>query len=678
MLHPSAAVRHVVTCSLAAVLLVAPRGAQCATFQASSLSHRSTGTASGPAVRLNENGYLGTYFTLDAPGPVTVRASASGTTNDATRPRLGIAIADTLVDFDVAPGPRSEYSHTYQLPAGTYFLRTQLSNADPAADRSLTFDSLTIEGAASISNTNQRSVNEANALAAADTYIEHFRQGPATLKFAGISPGTPVEVRMRRNEFNFGTYVTGFNANTWLAPVSPGSTSNRARYQDFVTTHFNMLVPSNMGKWQPTENNQGVPTMGHVDTIIAFAEANNMTFRQHNLAWGHQQPTWVNNLIDDALAGDAEAKNALRQAIVNRIAYYVGDGDADQNDGDRARSYVELDVVNEILREKTYFNIFGNDGIAEIYRLTKDAVEAAGAETRLLTNEYNVFNFAGDPFTGATDNYANWYREHVENLNNAGYGAVVDGIGIQYIVNPVADTSPTGGQNHNTARINQVLQNMAVTGLSVSLTEFSIPNEAFGETTTAARAAEIYDETLRMMYGSPLASSMLIWEPWPDLPTDVTTIVDADWNLTLAGEAFVALMDQWTTPLQYLTVGADGTVAMEGFYGQYEIVADGEAFLLTHDKRTAVHTLVSESYLPGDFDFDGAVKGADFLAWQRNPALGDLGDWQRHLGVDTTVPRGASAPEPAGFALALAAAVALALATSQGKRLSWRVSLARR
>jgi hypothetical protein len=32
--------------------------------------------------------------------------------------------------------------------------------------------------------------------------------------------------------------------------------------------------------------------------------------------------------------------------------------------------------------------------------------------------------------------------------------------------------------------------------------------------------------------------------------------------------------------------------------------------------------------LPGDFNGDGAVTGRDFLAWQRNPSVGNLADWQ--------------------------------------------------
>lgn len=37
---------------------------------------------------------------------------------------------------------------------------------------------------------------------------------------------------------------------------------------------------------------------------------------------------------------------------------------------------------------------------------------------------------------------------------------------------------------------------------------------------------------------------------------------------------------------------------------------------------------LDEFMLPGDFDGDGEVNGNDLLAWQRNPGVGALGDWQ--------------------------------------------------
>ncbi len=53
--------------------------------------------------------------------------------------------------------------------------------------------------------------------------------------------------------------------------------------------------------------------------------------------------------------------------------------------------------------------------------------------------------------------------------------------------------------------------------------------------------------------------------------------------------------------------------------------------------------------LAGDFDNDNDVDGADFLAWQRNPGVGSLGDWQGQFGSGTAT----LVPEPGAWMLAL-------------------------
>jgi GH35 family endo-1,4-beta-xylanase len=463
-------------------------------------------------------------------------------------------------------------------------------------------------------------------LAAADTYIENFRKGPASVALVGAAPGAPVEVKMVRSAFKVGTMVQGFDADVFLAPVAPGDTTSiAARYQQFVNQYFDILVPSNMGKWIENERSQNTPTMGHVDTILNYGQAHGMDVRMHNLIWGTQQPTWVNSLITSAQSSNpavsGPAKASLMTAIANRIAYYVGDGDADTNDGDRSRHYAEIDVLNEALRDGTYWDIFGAQGVAQIYSMVKDAVAAAGADTRLYTNEYNIFQFANNPNGSGADPYANWYRRHLEELNNAGFGQVVTGIGIQSIADP--RTALSQNDVHSAARINQVLQNLSVTGLPITLTEFSVPSPA-GFTVTPQRSAQIYGESLRMLFGSPQATSFLIWEAWPSptaTPDGVTTIVDPSWNLTLSGQTLVDLLNSWTTPMQELTVGPDGTIDFSGFYGDYEITIGGQTFDLSFLKGEEEYSLV---VAPGDYNADGTVDVADYVIWRK--ALGSSDD----------------------------------------------------
>jgi hypothetical protein len=63
--------------------------------------------------------------------------------------------------------------------------------------------------------------------------------------------------------------------------------------------------------------------------------------------------------------------------------------------------------------------------------------------------------------------------------------------------------------------------------------------------------------------------------------------------------------------------------------------------------------------LPGDFDFDGDVDGRDFLAWQRNPSIGNLSDWEANYGIGSLVAANIVVPEPGSLALLTVAVPAL-------------------
>lgn len=57
--------------------------------------------------------------------------------------------------------------------------------------------------------------------------------------------------------------------------------------------------------------------------------------------------------------------------------------------------------------------------------------------------------------------------------------------------------------------------------------------------------------------------------------------------------------------------------------------------------------------LAGDFNEDGNVDAADFLIWQRNPAIGNLLDWQASYGGLPATAVGLAVPEPSNLALLL-------------------------
>ena len=569
------------------------------TINGSNLALRSSGTVNGSFVTLNQNGYLGTYVTLASPGSVTLTVNALGATTDGTAPNMDISVDDSTASYAVTTG-FNDYTTTVNLPAGTHFIRTDFNNeayngAVATTNRTLTVQNLRITDNSTAHNnvTVANSDTNSNSLAAADTYIANFRRGNASVAVSGIAAGSQVQVNMTKLGFDFGaaigqsTSVLNFNTNL----------------QNFLTKNFNMLVPANAGKWSSEEPTQGNVNTAGSDAILNFAANHNMGARQHNLIWSNpppnQQPTFINNLISSAAGGNASAASTLRTDISNRINYYV-----------QGQKYSQVDVYNESWNNGansssplTYWNIYGAAGIASIYNEMNQKLVAAGQNAKTYVNDYNILQYGND-------NYGNFYRQHVEQIENADgdpNNGTVGGIGMQYY--------PLAG--HSAAYMQQVLQNMSVTGLPLSLTEFGVQSSVAPDSTTAQ---QMLTESMRMMFGNPRATSFLIWGWSADATGSLmssSTLVDGTYlNLTNCGKDWQDLLgiqdwdgnpnNGWSTHTN-ATVNPDGTISFNGYYGEYNVSVGSTVYEVVNFVKGATPNV----WIKGDVNLDGQLTNAD-------------------------------------------------------------------
>jgi len=405
--------------------------------------------------------------------------------------------------------------------------------------------------------------------------------------------------------------------------------------------------------------------------MFTFADQNNLDMRMHNLIWGAQQPNWVNTLLNNAQSSNpttaAAAKASLREEITERIAYYIGNvNNVGTPWSDR---YLEVDILNEFSHEPVYMNIFGVQGIAEIYAEARQAALDLDNPVKLYTNEYNVLQWSDDPATPEDndDPYANWYRRHVEDLRNA--GGDVDGIGVQYYVDE--RTAAIGSNQHNAWRVMQTLQNLSVTGLDLSLTEFGVNDGA-----SESLAARFLDETLRLVFGNANATGFMMWGFWePDTFRPAAAFYAADWTPRQPLTTWQNLMNQWDTDLM-LTVGPDGTIDFSGFYGDYEVAIDGVVYRLSLSKGDSLYSIV---VAPGDYNADGVVDASDYTVWRNSLGSesnlradgngngviddGDYAIWKAAFGTTYGSGSGqfsAAVPEPTTAVLLLFAAAVIA------------------
>jgi GH35 family endo-1,4-beta-xylanase len=326
------------------------------------------------------------------------------------------------------------------------------------------------------------------------------------------------------------------------------------------------------------EKERDAVTMQFIDEILVFARENNLRARMHTMLWDTgQQPQFVQDLLKRAAEGDQAAKKELREEITERIEYYVRE---------RAKGYAELDVLNEVYHQPRYLNLFGLEGLADIHAEVGRAVESAGAETKLFVNEFNVFQWSQLPHPFGSkeqwDPYANWLREHAEQLRAA--GGAVHGIGCQYYVNP----DPKLPQPHSPARIFGALQNLSVGGWHITLTEFGASTGADESLTTDA-----LEHTVRLVFGTPNANGFMMWGIWETEMWEKAlgaAFYDKQWNLRKPAQRWEALMREWDTDVT-VKPNEQGEFEFTGFYGDYEITVGGKTYPLTLAKGKTTYEL---------------------------------------------------------------------------------------
>jgi fibronectin-binding autotransporter adhesin len=571
-------------------------------------------TATNNGWTLSSDGYVGTYISLSQAAPVTFTLNAAGTASGGLNPDMTLSIADSNQSFNVNSSSLTNYTYTTPtLAAGTYFVRTQLDNQTATQTPSLDIGSLTVAGTGVSVLSGDTSTEATNA---ATTYATNYREGPGTISLTNangihLGAGTSVQVKLISNAFNFAGAVYGqspfddpsawlnYNANTGVN--SAPTTTEQIDYQNAIKSNFNMIVPGNAGKWVNDEYTQGSPDMNMVDAMSQFASQNGLRMRMHNLIWNTEQPSYVTNLFSSG--GTLTPANAatLNTYITDRIKYYVSGVNSNTTDLPRTDSYTEMDVFNEPFHgqsaQDNYLGGLGVSGIANIYSQVEAAVQAAGANTRLYTNEYNVLQFSPQSISSAgvasgSDPYANWYLSGVQGFQRA--GAPIGGIGMELYTNASNNVDPV--------QMQQAMQNLSVdkdengNPMPLSLTEFGV---ATGQAPTSANYDADLTTALTMAYGDPQTDTFGYWGGigGPNDQDVGSTGVDyslynSSYVLTSAGQTWQTWMNQYNTN-DTLTTNANGQISFNGTYGLYDVIVGGQTYQLNLLKGTTNYGLMT-------------------------------------------------------------------------------------
>jgi len=225
------------------------------------------------------------------------------------------------------------------------------------------------------------------------------------------------------------------------ATLEPGQIAD-PQHSATLAREFSSLTPENAMKWYAIEPQRDQVDYAGADAVVAFAEANGMEVRGHNLVWAQDRytPAWVVALTDPD-----ELRAELAEHVRGILERYRG----------RVHRW---DVVNEPLETagtatsgSVFERVLGPGWIADTFRLAHEVDPTA----ELWLNEYG---------TDLSPLKHEALLALVRSL--LAEGVPIDGIGIQ-----THRPTPDGPDR---ARFQAELQQFADLGLAVAITELDV------------------------------------------------------------------------------------------------------------------------------------------------------------------------------------------------------------
>ena len=263
------------------------------------------------------------------------------------------------------------------------------------------------------------------------------------------------------------------------AAVAVNALRNEPVYREVLAREFSSLTAENAMKFMFVHPERDRYDFTDADTLVTFAEDNNMKVRGHTLVWHIQLPQW--------LTEGKFTRQQLLQILQNHIYIVVGHY--------RGKVFA-WDVVNEGiadnngLRDTIWLRGIGPEYIDLAFRWAHEADPKA----RLFYN-----NYGGEGLGAKSDAIYNLVRGMVQR------GVPIHGVGLQMHVGlnnapPPADVAAN-------------IQRLAALGLDVHITEMDvqIQNGTGTESERFAAQAKIYRDMLGVCLSKRNCKAFVLW-----------------------------------------------------------------------------------------------------------------------------------------------------------------------
>lgn len=147
-----------------------------------------------------------------------------------------------------------------------------------------------------------------------------------------------------------------------------------------IRHQFNSLTPENAMKMGPIHPREHEYNWRNADSIVAFAQRNNMKLRGHTLCWHNQAPAWM--FVDTG--GKRVSKELLLQRLHDHITMVVSRYKGKIYAWDVVNEAIS-DKPGEFLRPSPWLEIIGEEFIVKAFQWA----HAADPKALLFYNDYN-------------------------------------------------------------------------------------------------------------------------------------------------------------------------------------------------------------------------------------------------------------------------------------------------
>jgi len=185
-----------------------------------------------------------------------------------------------------------------------------------------------------------------------------------------------------------------------------------SNFRAILSREFSVLTPENDMKFDHVHPAPTTYYFAGADSLVTFAQQNQMSVRGHTLVWHQQLPSWVNSA--------ASAQSALVDHITTVVGHFKG-------------KLLAWDVVNEAFNDDgTRRSTYWSDHIGPSYiELAFRTARAADPDVPLFYNDYNI-----EGLGSKSDSVYAMVKDFLAR------GVPINGVGLQshFVVNGVPST----------------------------------------------------------------------------------------------------------------------------------------------------------------------------------------------------------------------------------------------